>query len=253
MTLYWPIAVADIVHYCMPYESNTVCLFLAGSPKALPTHEGLQLSGVLADELFLRNPSGTRYDGAAPVNWNCLTLRFVDEKQSSVFADLVKRDHPSSDDVPTGFLQRCCVCRDMKEEFAYAGPDGLFGIREFHYVNSFIGGCISSCNCERYLIHHEFAMGARVSSCSGVSSHYVEDWVRDASGSVLYRTSGGERAYVLGEYFGIVPASREDFSSARGPSGFVVEIGLDHFDGFREHCVDRDDLGMAVREEQDGV
>ena len=40
---------------------------------------------------------------------------------------------------------------------------------------------------------------------------------------------GGQRAYVVGEMYGVLPGSRGEFMRSRTVSGSVATIGVDHF------------------------
>ena len=197
----------------------------------MPTPEGLSLSGVCGSELFGGDNAVDLVERES-MNWNCLSFRFVDDAHCAVFAELLRQDRSSVDNVPLSFLDHNFICRPMERHHLRYRPDWPAEDREFHFVNNFIGECMSASNASRFLGHHDFAMEARTSSLNLCRGQFVEYWVRDDSASVLYRTTGGQRAYVLGEYMGLVPASRGDFSSVgRGAYGFVAQVDADHFGG----------------------
>lgn len=249
MTIYFPIDVSMVSHFCWSgMETDSLSIVVRGRPRSFPTRSGFQLAGVTVEEVFAE---GYDQDAVDNKQWNSFTFRFLSISHCSIFHDLLCRYYMPRADVPLPVLDRFCFCGHYNlRGLSQAGGLRVSALRhcwELRFVNSFVGDCISVANSQWHFFHHEI-LGA--TSGEGevdvVVSVNVEAWVRDDSASLLYCFSGGQRAYVVGEMYGVIPSLRGDFMRSRGEAGLIIPVGLDHFVSFRSCVVDERDIGMSL-------
>jgi len=70
--------------------------------------------------------------------------------------------------------------------------------------------------------------------------------VRDVSAS-LFCFSGGQRAYVVGEMYGVPPSLRGEFKRSRAEPGLIIVVGVDRSAEFRSRVADDGDSGMSLQ------
>lgn len=249
MTLYFPIDVSTISHFCWSGSgSDSLSIVVRGRPRSFPTPSGFMLSGVSVEEVFA---SDYDQDIVESKQWNNFTFRFLSVSHCSVFHDLLCRHYMPLGDVPLSVLDRFCICGHYNvRSLSQAGrlrDSALRHCWELRFVNSFVGACLSVANFQWHFFHHDThgatSDGGEVAVVTSVN---VERWVRDVSASLLFCFGGGQRAYVVGEMYGVLPDSRGEFMRSRAVSGLVTNVGVDHFAGFRSRVVDAEDMGMSL-------